>query len=174
MNRAKASALATLDANQSALDAQFAQLTPRWRTRRPRGDSDQIAAAQGQLDALNIAQAQLDGQRQPPTHSLRRRRRSWTRIKPQLDQAQQQIDTGASKRSVRQDTELYQARLEYEDGYQEYLDSKAEADQKLADAEQELADGREEDRRRESGADQVKAAERVCAQPRDKRGLCQL
>ena len=138
---AKTSTRATLDASQSELDAQFALANAALADAQGTGDSDLIAAAQGQVDALNTAQAQLNGQRAGAEAQFSATQAQLDATKTALDNAQKQIDNGHDKiQSAKY--ELYKARLKYEDGNQEYLDSKAEAEQKLADAEQELKDAR--------------------------------
>ncbi len=138
---AKTTALAELDANQTILDGQRTQLEAAMSAAEAGGDPDAIAAVQTQIDALNDAQAQLDGQRSAAETQFAATQAQLDATKVSLDEAKKQIDSGNDdiKDGRRK---LKQAQKDYDEGYQEYLDSKTEADEKLADAERELEDGR--------------------------------
>ena len=137
----KTAMLALLDGNQAALDAQYALANAALATAQSSGDPDAIAAAQGQLDALDLAQAELNGQRAAAEAQFTATQATLDANKAALDEAQAQIDTNRQKLAKGR-SQLSNASHTYEDNYQEYLDKKAEAEQKFADAEQELADGR--------------------------------
>lgn len=138
---AKSSAFAQLDASQQTIDQQRSQLNTALDAATLAGDTDQISFLQGQLAALDIAQSQLDAQRQTTTTLFAGSKAQLDANKVQLDAAKQQIDDGKTALAQGK-AQLNDAQTQYNDGYQDYLDGKAEADKKLADAAQELADGR--------------------------------
>ncbi len=138
---ARTDAFNQLDASQATLDTQRAQLNTALDAATLAGDTAQITYLQGQLAALDIAQGQLDAQRQTTTQLFDGTLAQLNASKAQLDAAKQQIDDGKTALSQGKDA-LKSAEEQYKDGYADYLDGKAEADEKLADAAKELDDGR--------------------------------
>ena len=139
---ARTDAFNQLDASQVTIDTQRGQLNAALDAATLAGDTAQIAYLQGQLDALDTAQGQLDAQRLTTTQLFDGMLSQLDATKAQLDAAKQQIDEGNAAISSGKSA-LRSAEAQYDDGYADYLDGKAEADEKLADGAKELANGKQ-------------------------------
>ncbi len=140
---ARESAFALLGASQTELDNQRELLEAAMAAAVASGDPVQIAAVQAQMDALDLAQQQMDEQRAAAEAEFDAALGQLEANKAALDEAKQQIDEGR-KEIRRGKYALAAAQEAYDDGYEEYLDAKAEADEELENARRELEDARVE------------------------------
>ena len=137
----RASSDAQFAASQAAIDSQRAALNSALLAAQASGDVAQEAIIQGQITALDAAQAQLDAKRSAANAQYNAAEAQLNATKAQLDAAPAQIAYGRAQIEAGKH-DLYVAQDQYDKGMQEYLDAKAEAEEKLNDAQQKLDDAK--------------------------------